>query len=145
MADGCCIRAAHESDDLIALWRDVYRQQHVPLLPSGASVPFHPRGVAYTATIENTVVGFCCVEVNWLTELWVSVAWQRRGIGRALLEHAEALMRTAGESSALLTVLAVNTPAIAFYEAFGWQREPGELCSVTGQPFYRFSKSLRTP
>lgn len=142
MVEEWAIRPGPCAAALVGLWHDVYRQQHVPLLPAGVRVPFCPRGDAYGVFVDDALVGFCCVDDDWLSELWVAVAWQRKGIGRALLAHAEARIAAKGHRWTQLTVLAVNAPAIAFYERHGWLREPGQLCSVTNQPFYRFCKRL---
>jgi len=60
-----------------------------------------------------------------LTILYVAVdpRYQRRGFGRALLEHAEDLARMRGFRQLDLSVYLDNTRAIGFYEDAGWQRE----------------------
>jgi len=142
MVEGCSIRPAARLEELTELWQDVYRRQHVPLLPAKTNIPFHPCGDGYVATVGDASAGFCCVDGACLTELWVAIRWQRRGVGRALVSHAEALMRQNGEREATLTVLALNAAAIAFYERLGWHRDSGTLCSVTGLPYLRYRKRL---
>ena len=142
MKDAVVIRPAHAADDLAAMWEEIYRRQHVPLLPAGARVPFMPRGQAYVALIDDRVAGFCCIDAPCLSELWVNVDCQRRGVGSSLIRFAEGQLREAGVDEATLTVLAVNRPAIAFYERTGWRRDPEGLPSVTGQGFLRFRKRL---
>ena len=75
------IRPAAQSDDLTAIWREVYELYHVPLLPTGVHVPFQPQGEAYVADVESAAIGFCYMDNDWLDELWVRDAWQRRGVG----------------------------------------------------------------
>lgn len=60
-----------------------------------------------------------------LTILYVAVdpRHQRRGLGRALLEHCEDVARLRGFRQLDLSVYLDNTRAIEFYEDAGWQRE----------------------
>lgn len=55
--------------------------------------------------------------------LYLLPAYQRRGIGRAMLGRLAALLRERGHASAIVWVLATN-PACGFYEAMG-----GVLCA----------------
>ena len=55
--------------------------------------------------------------------LMIAASHRRRGIGRALLEHAIAWARDAGVRKLELHVFPWNEPAIALYEAFGFERE----------------------
>jgi putative acetyltransferase len=55
--------------------------------------------------------------------LMVAASHRRRGIGRALLEEAVRWARGAGVSKLELHVFPWNAPAIALYEAFGFERE----------------------
>jgi RimJ/RimL family protein N-acetyltransferase len=55
--------------------------------------------------------------------LLVDAAYRRRGIGRRLLEEAVGWARTSGILKLELHVFPWNEPAIALYEAFGFERE----------------------
>ena len=55
--------------------------------------------------------------------LMVAASHRRRGIGRALLEQAEAWARSAGVVKLELHVFPWNEPAIKLYEDFGFERE----------------------
>ena len=55
--------------------------------------------------------------------LMVASAHRRRGVGRALLEEAVAWARGAGIRKLELHVFPWNEPALALYEAFGFERE----------------------
>ena len=55
-----------------------------------------------------------------LRTLNVAVPWQRRGVGRALLDHLTDALRDLGHESAILWTFRDNPAARAFYEANGW-------------------------
>jgi RimJ/RimL family protein N-acetyltransferase len=55
--------------------------------------------------------------------LMIAAGHRRRGIGRALLQQAVAWARGVGVSKLELHVFPWNEPAIALYEAFGFERE----------------------
>jgi RimJ/RimL family protein N-acetyltransferase len=55
--------------------------------------------------------------------LMVAMSARRQGVGRALLEAAEGWARRAGVRKLELHVFPWNEPAIALYEAFGFERE----------------------
>ena len=114
------IRPATPSDDLVAIWREVYRADYVALLPAGVDLLFEPRGEAWVAEADGAVAGFAYVDGEWLDELWVRKPFQGRGIGTALVRHAETLMREAGVARARLSVLQANTRAIALYRRLGF-------------------------
>jgi hypothetical protein len=65
------------------------------------------------AEADGAAAGFCYVDGEWLDELWVRKPFQGRGIGSALVRHAETLMREAGVARARLSVLQANARAIA--------------------------------
>ena len=55
--------------------------------------------------------------------LMVAATHRRRGVGRALLEQAVVWAREVGVRKLELHVFPWNAPAIALYEAFGFERE----------------------
>jgi L-phenylalanine/L-methionine N-acetyltransferase len=55
--------------------------------------------------------------------LFVAASHRRRGIGRALLEHAVEWARDVGVRKLELHVFPWNEPAIGLYESFGFERE----------------------
>jgi ribosomal protein S18 acetylase RimI-like enzyme len=56
---------------------------------------------------------------NQITTLYLRATWQRRGIGRALLQRLLEDLEGRGFEKATFAVLAVNVRAIAFYESQG--------------------------
>ncbi len=88
----------------------------------------------WVAEIEHEIVGFCSVgpgesSVDDATDplvlhtIYLQPGHERRGIGGALIRHAEDGMRQMGARSAILWVLEENQPARRFYEASGWMRD----------------------
>jgi GNAT superfamily N-acetyltransferase len=76
---------------------------------------------------ERTPVGFVCVERQpgspWgvlLDNLHALPAHQGIGVGKRLMQAAQAWARAQGEAQLYLYVLEGNAPAIAFYERQGW-------------------------
>ena len=114
------IRPAIPSDDLVAIWREVYQADYVALLPAGVDLLFEPHGEAWVAEADGAAAGFAYVDGEWLDELWVLKRFQGRGVGTALVRHAETLMREAGVARARLSVLQANARAIALYRRLGW-------------------------
>lgn len=63
------------------------------------------------------------VPESWYVDsLWVDAAYQRRGIGKQLIQLAAARGRAAGRQSLSLVAWAVKAGAIAFYEAQGFRQ-----------------------
>ena len=77
------IRPAFPSDDLVAIWREVYRADYVTLLPAGVDLLFEPRGDAWIADADGAVAGFAYVDGEWLDELWVRKPFWGHGMGSA--------------------------------------------------------------
>lgn len=73
----------------------------------------------WVAVEQGHRVGFAAVyeNDNFLHSLFVDPQWQRRGVGSALLDVAEAAFSGTGA----LKCLAANKPAQAFYHQRGWQ------------------------
>jgi ribosomal protein S18 acetylase RimI-like enzyme len=55
--------------------------------------------------------------------LMVAASYRRRGVGRALMEAAEAWAREVGVRKLELHVFPYNDAAIALYESLGYERE----------------------
>ena len=64
-------------------------------------------------------------EMGYVSDLVVSADARGLGVGRALLRHAEAVVRDAGVATLRLAVLAGNRAALALYEDEGFA--PAEL------------------
>ncbi len=79
-------------------------------------------GRAFVACADGGIVGFGHHHGHEITSLYLLAAWRRRGLGGALLHRLRASIAGAGLAGAQLAVLAMNAPAIAFYEAQGGHR-----------------------
>jgi ribosomal protein S18 acetylase RimI-like enzyme len=116
-----------------------------PRMPSGEQVAdaylelMHRRcrefdGAVLVAEVDRALVGFVTVwarfrsaepdddpsEHGFVSDLVVTEAQRRRGIGRALLRAAEARAREAGAGALCLSVKAGNTAARSLYAAEGF-------------------------
>ena len=91
----------------------------------------HPDAAVFVADDEGSVVGRLSVARDPHSAsrhvadlgLMVAASHRRRGIGRALLEQAEAWARASGVLKLELHVFPWNEPAIRLYEEFGFERE----------------------
>ena len=105
---------------------DAARQNELAL--AGLSAAFLPLEIAapreglfdYTlrvAELDGQTAGFAAFTGDELAWLYVAPALARRGIGRALVEHALSFM----SRPASVEVLAGNAPALALYEGCGFR------------------------
>ncbi len=80
----------------------------------------------WVAVAEGEVRGFATVQhepwhqrlVLWF--LYISPAWRRQGVGRALLAEAEAYGREQGATHVWLETSNVNVPGVAAYNRLGY-------------------------
>ena len=83
------------------------------------------------AELDGQLVGFACVRVvpcvlyaepyAELTELYVEPAYRRRGVGRALIARAEALVRERGAADLIIMTGVGNAVAQALYRSAGYE------------------------
>lgn len=60
---------------------------------------------------------------GWINYLAVDPAMQKRGVGRRMMDEAEARLRTLGCPKINLQVRTTNDKVIAFYEAIGFKKD----------------------
>jgi ribosomal protein S18 acetylase RimI-like enzyme len=79
-----------------------------------------------------------------LTRLYVQSPFLRRGVGRRLLAHAEALASTEGASTLWLTAWVGNARALAFYASRGYKALGSTPYAFEGEVFENtlFAKAL---
>jgi len=85
------------------------------------------------AEADGQLLGFCQLYPTWcsvaaarifvLYDLFVDPDVRRGGVGRALMQAAQAFGRAAGAVRLDLTTARGNTRAQALYESEGWQRD----------------------
>jgi len=82
-----------------------------------------------------------------LARLYVQALFQRRGVGRRLLAHAETLARAAGSATLWLTAWVGNAPALAFYRRQGYRELGSTVYAFEGERYENrlFAKSLEGP
>jgi len=90
----------------------------------------HRVETAILAEIDGQIVGFAALRIvpcifftepyAELTELYVDEGYRRRGIGRALVSHAESLSREAGAQKMLILTDVENQVAQSLYRAMGY-------------------------
>jgi len=87
-----------------------------------------PIGFNLVASIkgEEAICAYLCAQVVLdevhIHNIAVSQDYRRRGIGRELLEFAEAAARRRGADCAILEVRIDNEPALAMYTRLGYRR-----------------------
>ena len=109
-------------DELVPLWRASFEDgvgvtDPHPLAEQRAYLlrEVLPQHTARVACSGETMVGWIAASRESVAQLYVRIGWQRRGIGRMLLDWAKA---QSGGSLWLYT-FARNTRACAFYESQG--------------------------
>ena len=148
-------RAAYRGllpDEVVAGF-DVGERQR--LWREGLSRPRRPGSETLVAEVDGAVVGFTSVGmwrvddepeegVAELFTIYVEPAHWGTGVGRALIERAEASMRTSGFVEARLWVLDGNERAERFYRAAGWERDGRKIDNFQGAEIAeaRYSKRL---
>jgi len=90
---------------------------------------------AFVAELDDEAVGFYVLapgDTTWeLEHLWISPSFMRRGIGRALLDHAVHTARTGGASSIAIDA---DPNAEPFYLACGAAREGSVAAPIASNP-----------
>ncbi len=91
-------------------------------------------GTFYLAEVDGEMIGYLCLfgllspsdpdeppePYSFVADLYVRPEFQRRGIGKALMETAEEHARALGASNIDLKILTPNKHALAFYQALGY-------------------------
>ena len=128
-AEACCelVRACIRYD------LELPQAQRLALLQMESSQSMHERGKLYYLAVyesERTVVGLGGLDMNEIRMLFVSPACQRRGIGKAILEHLEAMV-----PPALFREVFVYAAlsAASFYRARGYSEHGEHFFDWCGQ------------
>lgn len=88
------------------------------------------------AFYEGKRVGFCAYEIRhgefFFDKLYIHPEVQRRGVGRAMIEHASDKARKMGYQRTMLAVDKRNTQAIHSYQKYGFEALAGAGDAATG-------------
>src|SRR5580765_7595633 len=110
---------------VIELWRqcDLLRPQNDPRKDIARKLQVQPQ-LFLVALIDGQIAGTVMAGYDghrgWLNYFGTAPAYQRRGVGRALLGEAERLLREAGCPKINLQVRSGNLATIEFYRAVGF-------------------------
>jgi ribosomal protein S18 acetylase RimI-like enzyme len=117
-----------DEEAVIAVWRqcDLLRPWNDPHKDIRRKLQVRP-DLFLVGVVGEEVVGTVMVGYDghrgWINYLAVAPAHQRKGVGRALMEEAERLLRAAGCPKINLQVRATNTAVIEFYRRVGFNVE----------------------
>lgn len=114
---------------------------------------FGREGQGFWVADENRMVGMVGVEQHAddaaeLRRMAVESAHRRKGLGRALLAHAEAFCRNAGYRKVVLSTSELQVAAMRLYESSGYRRVREEIAAATshkavgGLTRYHYEKAL---
>lgn len=148
MSDFVTLRTRVADDDqIMTIWREASRIAH-PFLSEDdlaaqerLTLQEHlPRADVVVAERKGVVVGFLATFGNYIGALFVSPDAQGSGIGRRLIEHAQARC-----ASLELSVYEANHPARGFYERLGFVATGRSDRDEEGRPLpvLRFAWSRR--
>jgi putative acetyltransferase len=136
------IRLAHPADRerMLELWERAARATHdfleevdiVGLRPAVEDVLRSDALQWWVVEFAEGVAGFLGVVHNSIEALFIDPAHHRRGVGRDLVEHAQALAPT---EPLVVDVNEANASAIRFYEAVGFEVVGRSPTDGEGRPF----------
>ncbi|EPS3402273.1 N-acetyltransferase [Vibrio vulnificus] len=93
-----------------------------------------PASEVYVFEVDSKVVGFYALYENKLAAIFVSPAFQGKGIGKQLLSHAKAQRAVLG-----LSVYKENQASYQFYLSLGFTVVSEQLDEHTGHPEFTMS------
>ena len=122
------IRPCEPADEsmVIDLWQScgLTTPQNDPRRDLETKLAFQPT-LFFVADLSGQVVATIMAGYEghrgWINYLAVAPAVQRQGLGRRLMEHAEARLRKLGCLKINLQVRSSNTRVIVFYQALGFE------------------------
>jgi putative acetyltransferase len=109
---------------ILALGRNAYSREETEswaagLVPEGYGRAMTEGGEIFllAEAAGGQIIAFCSYRADEIAGLFVDPAWARRGVGRALLERAEAAIAAAGHGKIRVGASLTGRP---FYEAQGY-------------------------
>ena len=75
------------------------------------------------ATIDGDLAGFCARETmdNVISDLWVALQYEGKGVGRALIQHLEIEIKKEGYPTSRINVATKNARALGLYQHIGYR------------------------
>lgn len=122
--------AEPDTSAVIALWKQVfsYDAPHNDPATAIARKLACQRELFFVAEADDRIVGTVMGGYDghrgWIYSLAVEPQAQRRGIGRALVQHVERALAERGCLKINLQILAGNADVAGFYERLGYKAEP---------------------
>jgi ribosomal protein S18 acetylase RimI-like enzyme len=119
---------AGDADAVIALWEacGLTRPWNDPALDFRRAIEGPTSAVLVLRggdALAGSVMVGCDGHRGWIYYLAVAPARRREGLGRELMEAAEAWLREHGAPKLQLMVRTTNAEALGFYEALGMERQ----------------------
>ena len=115
---------------VISLWNEVFSYnspQSNPDLIIDKKI-FLEDGLFFVMVVDSDVIGTILAGYDghrgWLYSLCVATEYQRRGIGTALVDHAEIALIRLGCVKINLQIVSDNATVVSFYEKRGYKTEP---------------------
>lgn len=153
MTDLVALRGPGDAEAVMRIWREASRRAHPFLTEADLDAQeglsrreFLPRAEIVVAVRSGAVVGFRAMFGDRIGALFVDPKLQRSGVGRRLVEDAQARWERL-----LLNVYEDNQPARAFYERVGFFQVGRDECDDEGRPLpvlrlaWRRKESDRSP
>lgn len=124
------IRTYQDADEeaVVRLWKecDLVRPWNDPHKDIRRKLTVQPElflvGLMNGSVVATAMAGFDGHR-GWVNYLAVAERYRRRGLGRALMDRVEALLKSAGCPKLNLQVRSTNTAVLAFYERLGYAQE----------------------
>jgi len=115
---------------VISLWNDVFKYTS-PQSKSELIIDkkINPKdGLFFVMVDGSNVIGTILAGYDghrgWLYSLCVAAKYQKKGVGTALVEHAERALTGLGCVKINLQVVSGNAQVVSFYEKRGYKTEP---------------------
>jgi ribosomal protein S18 acetylase RimI-like enzyme len=118
---------AEDRAAVVDLWRrcDLVRPWNDPDRDIDRKLAEDPSGLVVADGVDGQIVAAMMVGYDghrgWVNYLAVDPGRRGNGLGRAMMDHAEAWLLAQGCPKLNLQVRATNTDVLAFYEALGYQ------------------------
>jgi GNAT superfamily N-acetyltransferase len=109
-----------------------------------------PAFAALVAEIDDRIVGYAlyfsgydtdrATRGVYLSDLYVDLAWRRRGVGRALMQKTACACKDLGGEWMFWSVLKRNKHARKFYRTMAPELSDVVLCAALGESFRKLSE-----